>query len=217
MVRSSVGSLLGTVGGAALGGVFRLVSAVRPAAKPLHPRGTVRRARLHRHGAQPPVGVPFLDVVHTDDVVVRESRAAGLPRPLPDIHGLALRVPNPDGSHGDLLFATNGFGRLSRFLLVPTRRAYGRPMTTLLPYDTVAGPVLLGVHEAAAGRLELAFAVGEGPWRRFAELVLSDREVDDNPSFDAIRNTVPGLEQYAVVRRLREPAYAAARAGRGGT
>jgi hypothetical protein len=207
-------STIGSAAGAVLGGVFRVVSAVRPSAKPLHPRGVVRHARLHRHGAEPPVGVPFLDMVASDDVLVRESRAAGLPSPLPDVHGLALRVPNPDGSHADLLFSTTGFGWLTRYLLVPTRHTYGRPMTTLLPYETVAGPVLVGAHEVAEGRLELVFAIGQGPWRTFGELVLSEREGDQEVSFDAIRNTPPGLGQYATVRRIREPAYAAARSSR---
>jgi hypothetical protein len=207
----SVSSLVGS----ALGGVFRAVGAVRPTAKPLHPRGVVRHATLHRHGVEPPVGVPFLDMVATDQVLVRESRAVGLPRPLPDVHGLALRVPNPDGTHGDVLFSTNGFGWLTRFLLVPTRTTYGRPMTTLLPSDTAAGPVLLGVHELEAGRLELSFAVREGPWHAFGELRLSDRASDEEVSFDAVRHTLPGLDQYAAVRRIREPAYDAARASRG--
>ncbi|HEX5086950.1 MAG TPA: hypothetical protein VFV89_04020 [Nocardioides sp.] len=213
-VSSTVGSAVGSALGSALGGVTRVAAAIRPAAKPLHPRGEIRHGRLHRHGAEPPTGVRFLDEVAADDVLVRESRAAGLPRPLPDIHGLALRVPNPDATVGDLLLATTGFGLLSRFVLIPTRSPYGRPMTTLLPYETVAGPVLLGVHRVAGGRLELVFAVGDGAWRPFAELVLGEPADDADVSFDAVRNTLPGLEQFAAVRRLRAPAYAAARAAR---
>ena len=201
--------------GAALGGITRVAGAVRPAAKPLHPRGTVRRATLRRHGLQPPAGVPFLDAAGTDQVLVRESRAAGLPRPLPDVHGLAVRVPNPDGSHGDVLFSTTGFGWLTRFVLTPSFSTYGRPMTTLLPYDTAAGPVLLGVHAVAEGRLEMVFAVREGEWRPFADLELGERLPEEDPSFDAVRNTLPGLAQYAAVRRLREPSYSAARSSRG--
>ena len=64
-------------------------------------------------------------------------------------------------------------------------------------------------------RLELSFAVGEGEWRAFGELVLSGEESDDHVSFDAIGNTLPGLAQYASVRRLRGPSYAAARESRG--
>ena len=215
-LRSSAGSLFGTIGGAALGGVFRAVAAVRPTAKPLHPRGTVRRGRLHRHGAEPPTGVEFLDVATTDEVLVRESRATGVPSPLPDVQGLALRVPGPGGSYADLLFASNGLGRLTRFLLVPSWRHQGRPMTTLLPYESVAGPVLLALREVGQRRLELVFAVGGGSWRHVGELVLSEEEGDEPVTFDAVLNTPPGLAQYDVVRRLREPAYAAARAGRDG-
>jgi hypothetical protein len=204
-----------SVVGSALGAVFRLVGAVRPAAKPLHPTGAVRPGTLRRYGAEPPVGVPFLDSVGTDDVVVRLSRAAGLPRPLPDVHGLALRVPNPDGSHGDVLFSTTGFGRWTRFLLVPSRSAYSSPMTTLLPYDTAAGPVLLGVRPGEGRTFELVFSIGDGPWRPFGELALSEHESEEEISFDAVRNTPPGLAQYDAVRRIREPAYEAARSSRG--
>ena len=41
---------LSSVVGGALGGVFRAVGAIRPAAKPLHPQGVIRHARLVRHG-----------------------------------------------------------------------------------------------------------------------------------------------------------------------
>jgi hypothetical protein len=81
---------------------------------------------------------------------VRESRSVGLPEGLPDIHGLAVRVTNPDGTPGDLLLATTGWGRLTRFVLTVSRTTYGRPMTTLLPYRTDAGPVLLGARSDPA-------------------------------------------------------------------
>jgi hypothetical protein len=208
---ASLSSMLGRV----LGTVFRVAGEVRPAAKPLHPKGDLRRGTLRRYGVERPIGVPFLDTEATDEVLVRLSRAAGLPRPLPDVHGLALRVPNPDGTHGDLLFATTGLGWLTRFILIPTRSETGRPMTTLLPYDTAVGPVLLGVRPTGEDRFEVCFAVGEGPWRTFGELELSGQADDEEISFDAVRNTLPGLAQYAAVRRLREPAYEAARSSRG--
>jgi len=211
---TSVARSAAAAAGAALAGGTRALAAGRGAVKPLHPKGVVRHATLHRHGLEPPLGVAFLDRSGTDEVLVRESRAAGLPSPLPDVHGLALRVLGADGAAGDVLFSTNGFGRLARFLLVPTRTTYGRPMTTLLPYDTVAGPVLLGVQAVEQDRLEVSFAVGTGEWRPFGVLELSDRESDEDLSFDPVRNTLPGLAQYAAVRRLREPAYATARASR---
>lgn len=208
---ASVSSLVGS----ALGATFRVVGAVRPAGKPLHPDGAVRRGTLRRYGVRPPVGIPFLDQAGLDDVVVRLSRAAGLPRPLPDVHGLALRVPDGDGSHGDVLFATTGLGALSRFLLVPTWSA-ARPMTTLLPYDTEIGPVVLGVRpQGDDDTFELLYAVRDGEWRPVGELRLSQEHHDEPISFDPVRNTLPGLAQYAAVRRIREPAYDAARSSRG--
>lgn len=66
---------------------------LRPAAKPFHPRGHVVTATLHRFGAEPRTGAEWLDTAGVDEVLVRQSRAIGLPAPLPDIFGLAVRVP----------------------------------------------------------------------------------------------------------------------------
>lgn len=204
-----------SAGGALLSGATRLLAAVRPAAKPLHPDGRVVKACLYRHGAEPPLGVEFLDTVSTDEVVVRESRAIGLPHQLPDIHGLAIRVTNADGSQGDLLFATTGLGKVTRFVLTFSKTTYGRPLTTLLPYDTDAGPVLLGARASGRHTVELVCSVGDGEWRHFADLRLSEIEADDQAvSFDPVRHQLPGLEQYGWVERLRAPSYEEARESR---
>ena len=211
-VRHSAAS----VGGALLATATRTTAALRPAAKPLHPRGRVRQACLYRHGVEPALGVEWLDTVAIDEVVVRESRAVGLPTAVPDIHGLAIRVPNPDGTHGDLLLASTGWGRLSRFVLTASRTTYGRPMTTLLPYRTAAGPLLIGARSGGHETVELSWSVGDGPWRHFADLRLSEQDADDaDISFDPVLNRLPGLEQYGWVERLREPSYDEARADRG--
>jgi hypothetical protein len=204
-------------GGALLGAGARTLGAVRPARKPLHPDGRVVTGRLHRHGLEMPVGVAFLDEPGDQPVVVRESRAIGLPATLPDIHGLALRVVNADNTLGDLLLATTGWGRFSRFVLTPSRTTYGRPMTSLLPYRTEVGPVVIGARSTSPGVVELACAVGAGEWHPFAELAIS-REPAPDPeiSFDPVLNQVTGLQQYPVVTRLREPAYLAARRSRRG-
>ncbi len=190
--------------------------AVRPAAKPLHPRGSQLTGTLRRFGGAERTGVAFLDDAGQDQVLVRSSRAVGLPSPAPDIFGLALRVPIGDERHGDLLFATTGLGRLTRFTLTPARSASSRPMTTLLPYRTPAGPVVLSAL-LDDGEVTLAWAIGAGGWHRFAALSLDETPVGDGdarPSFDPIRNTLPGLENYPWVRRLREPSYLAARRSR---
>lgn len=173
--------------------------------------------RLEREGLLPPVGVPLVDQRGIEPVTVRQSRAIGLPAPLPDIHGLAIRVTNPDGSAGDLLLATTGWGRLSRFVLTASRSTYGRPMTTLLPYRTSAGPLLLGARSEVLGTVTLACAIGNGHWRDFASLTVSHHDASDaTVAFDPVLNPVAGLEQYAAVARLREPAYRSARRSRGG-
>jgi hypothetical protein len=203
-------------GGVLLGAGARTLGALRPARKPLHPAGRVVTGRLLRHGFATPTGVAFLDDAGDHPVTVRESRAIGLPETLPDIHGLAIRVTNPDGTPGDLLLATTGWGRVTRFVLTPSRTTYGRPMTTLLPYRTALGPLLLGARSASPGRVELAYAVADGAWRRFAELLVSQDEAPDQAiSFDPVLHPVAGLEQYPAVLRLREPAYRSARGSRG--
>jgi hypothetical protein len=208
-----IGQRLAAAGGAVLGAVFRVVGEVRPSPKPLHPRGDVLRAELHREGSQEKVGVPLLDEPGVDVATARVSRATGLPAPWPDIHGLAVRVPLPDGRRGDLLLASTGLGPASRFLLKPAR--HPGALTTLLPYVTPTGPLLLGATSQAEGRYGLLWARPRGPWHPWGRLVLRER-CDGDPllSFDPVANPFPALAHPAWVRRLREPAYAQARRSR---
>src|SRR3954471_22958646 len=207
-----------TAGGQALRAATSTLAAARPAAKPLHPEGSVVQGTLQRFGPSPRTGVAWLDEPGEDDVLARQSRAVGLPTPVPDIFGLALRVSVGAGRYGDVLPPTTGLGRLPRFTLTPARSPYTRPMTTLLPYRTSAGPVVLaGVHQGQA-TLELSYAVRTGPWRPFARLRFDadhpDAEPDAPISFDPLLNTLPGLDNYTWVRRLREPSYLTARQSR---
>jgi len=209
--------LASSAAGAGLAGAVRLVAAARPDAKPLHPRGDVVTARLRRTGANPPTGSAWLDGSGSDEVLVRLSRAVGLPDGLPDIHGLAVRVPLEDGGHGDLLLATTGRSRLTRFVLTVGRTPWSRPLTTLLPYRTPTGPRLLASVARSETRYELAHASPGGAWHPFADLVLSSTAGPDPlVSFDPVRNTLPGLDNYEWVRRLREPGYGTARLSRRG-
>jgi hypothetical protein len=204
-----------SAGGALLAAATRSVAAVRPAAKPLHPAGDVVTGRVYRRGLRPGTGVAWLDEPGEDEVLVRLSRAIGLPGTMPDIHGLALRVPVPGGGFGDLLLASTGFGRLTRFVLTASRSAQGRPMTTLLPYRTSTGPLLIGARADGVETFELSCAPAGGDWRPFADLRLCRLPADDAPvSFDPVRHQLPGLEQYPAVARLREPAYHTARGSR---
>ncbi len=192
----------------------RTIAALRPAAKPLHPDGVVLVGRIDRRGSAAPSGVGWIDAPGQDGVVVRLSRAVGLPHPLPDIHGLALRIPTTEGD-GDLLLASTGWGRLGRFVLTFGRRPGSRPLTSLLPYRTSAGPVLLGARAVGSGSYELSWAPYDGDWLVFATLTITDQPAETQDlSFDPVLNQLPGLSQYPTVERLREPAYGRARTSR---
>ena len=200
--------------GSALSATIRTMAALRPAAKPLHPKGVIVTGTLERRGSAVSSGSEWLDKSGRDEVVVRISRAIGLPDAVPDIHGLAVRVPTPAGV-GDLLFASTGWGLLGRFVLTFGGGPESRPMTTLLPCRTAGGPVLLGLRAIAPHVYEMSWCRPRGEWHAFAELRLTDDEAPNQAmSFDPVRNQLPGLTQYAWVRRLREPSYRTARKSR---
>jgi hypothetical protein len=209
------------VPGRILQGVFGLVGLVRPAAKPLHPSGRLQTARVHRHGLNGTdrTGVPWIDDPGESRAVARFSRAAGLPDALPDVHGLAIRVqdPAPGQEHADLLMATTGLGAVTRFVLLPSRSPAGRTYSTLLPYRTVSGPVLLAATPDPddSSRMVLAVASLRGDWRVFGHLRLGDHDAsrtgDESISFDPVLHQLEGLAYDRWVVRLREGAYRAAR------
>ncbi|GAA1764818.1 hypothetical protein GCM10009795_009170 [Nocardioides hankookensis] len=211
----SLQSAAASAGGAILAAATQGVVALRSARKPLHPRGEVLDGRVYRHGSDETTGVAWLDDPGQDDAVVRRSRALGLPRGLPDIHGLAVRVRFAGGDR-DLLFATTGLGRVTRFVLTLARSPDSRPLTTLLPYDTDSGALLLAAN-GGPERYELAWARPSGEWHYFGVLLLSRRTDEPEISFDPLMHQIEGLRQYSSVRRLREPAYLRARRSRADT
>lgn len=213
--RKDVANALASAGGTALAATFHVVNRIRPAGKPLHPRGRLVHATLRRCGLARATGVNWLDHPGVDDVVVRLSRAMGLPPHLPDIYGLAIRVPIPPERRADLLFATTGTGALTRYTLTLARSPQQRPQTTLLPYRSPTGPLLLAAIPRGTSRFDLACAPLRGQWHVFAELELDEDALLSDPdptvSFDPILNVVPGLEPYEWVRRLRAGSYEEAR------
>ncbi len=200
-------------GGRVLQGAAHLISGLRSAPKPLHPRGTVWRGEITRTGAGlVPTGVPWLDEPGHDDVVVRVSAAIGLPHGWPDIQGVAVHLPDQDGA--DLLFASTGAGQATRFMLRLVRPTSRHVASTLLPYRGPRGPVMLAVTEVEPEQYALLRADGDGPWVGFGRLRLIER-VERELSFDPVARPLPGLTNYAWVERLRSPAYRTARHDRG--
>lgn len=222
-----IGSQAADLVGRALAGVFGATALLRRG-RPLHPRGVTVRATVTMDGSGAS-GVPWLDEAGMTAVTVRVSRATGLPNPLPDIYGVAIRVPGASESGdvaADLLFASTGDSRYGRFALAARRRIEDGPLTTLLPLRAPAGPLLLRLVGSPGAALRdlgpalglpeamvLSYAVGRGRWVDVGELTLGvPLEDDDDPRrHDPVVHQLPGTEQYDVVRRLREPSYEAAR------
>lgn len=212
-VVNGLAAAAGAVAGALLGATFGLAALARRT-KPLHPAGAVGTGVLDVTDPLPELGVPLLAEIRSHACLVRWSRATGLPAPLPDVEGFAVRFDEP---RSDLLFASTGTGPLSRFLLTPRAPGAHGSQTTLLPVATQAGPLLFRVTpEAGSGdppsHLTLSVATGRGGWTPVGQLDCvwgPDRPV----RFDPVEHPLPGTGQYPVVRVLREPAYFMARLG----
>ena len=216
MALAPVDVLARTAGGALATGAG-VLGAARRRVKPLHPEGQLRHATLTRTPAAMPSGVAWLDAPGEDAAIVRVSRGIGLPDALPDIQGLAIRILL-DGREADLLLASTGLGRLTRYVLTPTRQPAGRALTSLLPYRSPRGALLLAAVPEPGHGFELRWAGPVGPWHTFGRLDLGASYGDDLAvSFDPVVNVLPGLSHYSWVRLLREPAYWAARTRSGRT
>lgn len=131
--------------------------------RPIHPRGVVLDATLRVHGTVRTWGVAFLDDEAELPGIARLSRSVGLPPPLPDLLGLALRwqqrsdaapastVPARRGSAdtdtdvtAELLLATTGRSVLGRRALVPAATWAPAFYGSLLPYEAGGIRLLLG-------------------------------------------------------------------------
>lgn len=223
-------SLLTAPAGAALGALSGGVGLVRRN-RPLHPKGVVLAAVLHRSGGQTRRGAAWLDEDGEDRGLVRLSRSVGLPDQLPDILGLAFSFRSGDDRRHDLLLASTGVGPVSRFVLTPRRDPLNSAYTCLFPYAGPRGLVVIGAVPAqtrpAVSLNDLAADDGFSPvsfrmlaaaprqdWEQFGELTIGAVDRTDEAMslrFDPMVHPLPGLSWQPWLVRLREPAYAAAR------
>jgi hypothetical protein len=199
--------------GALLAATVKVVASVCPG-RPLHPRGTWWTGRIEPmdRAAGPTLSGPQVPAV------ARLSRAAGLPAPLPDVHGLAIRWQR-DGRPQEILLSSSGRGPLGRFLLIPRRRALRGAFSTLMPFSTTDGPLLLGAAAATPTAdggfaLDLLAAPPAGTWHRWARLTMRPGDPDETLArsrFDPVLHCPDGLSTYRWAAALRLPAYRTAR------
>ncbi|WP_043806329.1 hypothetical protein [Paenarthrobacter aurescens] len=227
----TVSSKVQALAGSAFAALFRAIKVVRPH-RPIHPKGIRLVGTLERDaGPREPSGIPWLDTAGSNVVDARLSRSIGLPDAFPDIIGLAVRFTEQD-KLSDMLLATTGPTGLGRFILRLRRDAASAVFSSMMPYRSDRGPVLIAARtiggpaklpvEPSAFRsllgneswtLELHHASPLGPWNRFGTLTLSlaDHAADTPERFDPVLNPLPTAGTYGWTRRLREPSYALAR------
>lgn len=212
----------------AVGAVFSGIARLQHG-RAFHPRGMTFEA-----------GVRPADTAERDAVLptgggvalVRLSRAVSLPERVPDVHGLAFRLPDVYGTgrHQDVLLSTAGEQPGLRHVLMPATGVDRRRYSSLLPYRHRGRLVLLGARytgarpgsplqisdlegAAAAGQLTFEVAVAEvrGVWRTVAWLTLKRRvpaEVSRRLRFHPW-NTSAELRLVGPMSNLRSPAYEA--------
>jgi hypothetical protein len=189
-----------------------------------HPRGVVFEgvftvSERHDHG------VPLLDEPAEHPALVRLSKATPTPRGLPDVLGLAVRVPDAGGAGVplDLALATTGSRPGLRHLLTP-RRDFATTYTSLLPYQVGTEHRLVAAAPTDADRrvpvdlatlpdaVPLAFRIMlaglTGPWQPVATLTLTRRGTGDL-RFDVVANALDRFRPRGWLNRLRGPAYRA--------
>lgn len=196
----------------------------------LHPAGRSFAGELRIWGADPPVGSALTDDPGRFPVTVRVSKGIGTHGSRPDVLGLAVRIPGPDGDT-DILLSTAGRGRLSRHVPVP-RRGFDTWYGTITAYRTGdrrkvylgAGPdpagrplgrTLTAVH---AGAALLLYAGSGGTTRAFGRLSLGGAlpaATDAALAFDPVGNAPADLRPTGMVHASRAVAYRLSQRWRG--
>ena len=223
--------------GRAAATVFGALSWVRRS-RVFHPAGVAFEAVVTVEPEPTPTGAALLDEHGRYRAVVRLSRGVGLPSNVPDILGLAVRMLDSygPGRHQDFLMVTAGGSAPGlRHLLVPVRSFGWSRYSTLLPYRTGTGLVVVGAQPSGdpglrlrtfeevadalvEARLRFALEVApvRGDWRRWGALDVGRRlDPDEGESlrFDPFRSG-PDLVPAGMLNTLRRRAYRASQDAR---
>ena len=233
--RPSVPAPLAT----ATGAFWAALSRLRGGRRSLHPIGIGFDARLVVDGRGAKTGVPLFDSAGSHRALVRFSRGAGLPEPLPDVLGLSFRLldVHGPGRHQDFLLATSLDLPVLRHLLLPGVGFFRQPFSSVLLYAVGGRTAVVGAHhagrppadtrgalpalEAAAARGDLRYrltlAAPAGRPQAVGELRVGERlpaAVSDTLAFNPW-NTGGGIRPRGPFMGWRRAAYRGSQLGRG--
>ena len=193
---------------------FALISFAR-GGKAFHPKGVAHTATVVLHGSShaPP---SVLAEAGEHEAVVRFSRALGLPRPLPDLLGLSLRLRDVHGPgrHQDFLLVTSVDAPVLHRVFVPADDVQQRPYSSSLAYAAGSQRFLVGALPAGGTLFHLAVCAVNGRFTPIGEIRVGAQLP---PEYDAMRfnpwNTGGGIAPAGFLNRLRAYAYPASQAG----
>jgi len=223
--------LLGEVAGLSLGTVLGAWAGLRRG-KAVHPDGVVFDARLVISGdSAAPSAARLLADASEHRAIVRFSRSLGVPRPVPDLLGMSIRVLDAygNGQHQDLLIVTSADYPILHHFFLPASDVQQRPYSSSLPYQAGNDTFLVGAMPdsrsprpeggnefdrldaaASTGRLVFRLCVApiRGPFRPVGELHIGGRL---SPDLDALRfnpwNTGGGMQPVGWLNEARDRAY----------
>ena len=214
---------------------FRAGSALR-GARVVHPRGVRLRGTWTIDRTDPLA--PQAAVLQQGarfDCVVRASRGAGFPEPIPDSFGLAVKLIDAygEGRHQDVLANVSADLPLVHHLFLVAPRWFAQSYSTVLPYDAGAGTIVIGFTPPAErgpgpraedlaewlaerpARFGINVAAPLGRWQRIGTLELGAPIGEDEHLQFEPWHCGGGLRPVGALNRLRREAYRQSRRGRG--
>jgi hypothetical protein len=223
---------------AATGAFWGAVSRLRGGHRSLHPIGDSYEAKFVVPERREPLGAALLDEPGERRAIVRFSRGAGLPEPLPDILGIAIRVldAHGPGGHQDFLLATSSGLPVAHHALLPATTFFDRTFSSILVYSIGGATRLVGAEprssapvdhgtgldavRVAASRGQLFYDLSlAGPFGRFDPVARLDvgaplpDEQGERLTFN-VWNAGGGIRPGGPFQGLRMPAYEGSQRGR---
>jgi len=213
---------------------FQWIATVRHR-RVFHPNGVLATGSIERVAADG-AGLPIESAA---DVLVRISKGIGMPGALPDVSGLALRLP-PNASSAtpwDVLLASAAGGPAGRMAVRPAVRWSGQSMSSVMPLryaganwwlrariSTDIGGIGVSLDSIRKylrqGHLDVDIdqARGWGPFRPLARLTVNaalPSDDSDDVAFEPVLNVPPGVQLVPHwLAALRKQAYRDSRHGR---